>query len=239
MVKDLFTMKKVKMTKEEVQKRVSHFGKPFDTFEWDGEKFVAVYLTNAIGNLVIDFCCIEGVSFEVGSGCALVASSNSKFEAGSDSSIITGGNCSFKLDSKCSVIATDNCIFETGDGCIINVRDNCTFVKLGNNCMVNAGSHCKFDNVGSNCFIKTKDECEVSFASSSILKIGENCKVRVHHDCTLETGFNTEIKTTGFENIAILPWRKKIIQLERETIIKTEKNEKGFVTLKKNLSTSE
>lgn len=233
----------VKMTKEEVQKRVLRYGKPLslDLFKWDDKerRFVAEYLINPIGNLVVDFCCIEGVSFEVGSGCTLIASCNSKFKAGFGSSIITGGNCSFKLDSKCSVIATDNCIFETGDNCVLNVRDNCTFVKLGNNCMVNAGSHCKFNDVGSNCVIKTEDECDVLFASSSLLKTGDNCKIMVHHNCTLETGHNSEIKTTGYDNLVIGPNRKKVIQLKTDTKIKTINNQEGFITLKKVLLHSE
>jgi len=107
------------MTKKEVQKSVSHYGKslPLGKFEWDNK--TKTFSTDA-DNLLLNFSDMDGYTFFTGSHCIF----------------ITGSDCTFTTENDCVFITWDNCIFNTDENCIVIRKDICEVIEIPPHTMI-------------------------------------------------------------------------------------------------------
>ena len=99
----------MKLTKENIQKRVLQNGEPLtlDKFSWDENTRT---FSSVESNLVLDFSGLDNCSFKTGSDCTFDTSYNCTFDTSYNCTFKTSYNCTFKVGSKCVVIRRD--IFE-------------------------------------------------------------------------------------------------------------------------------
>lgn len=101
------------MTKEEVQKRVTHRGEPLDleSFHWDDENSTFI---SGVSDLIMDFADCHYHTFDICDDCI----------------ITTGSGCEFKTGSGC-VFSTDfRSIFKTGANCVVVRKDVFEVIEL-------------------------------------------------------------------------------------------------------------
>ena len=158
-----------KVTKEEVQQRVSQGGKPLAL-----SKFALDAGTNTFSTveseLVIDFSGISNFTFKTGHKCTFSTEFNCTFDTGDDCIFKTGGDCTFNTGRGCS--------FDTGSTCTFNADGNCIF-RTVDNCTFNTGYGCTFI-AGMNCTFHTRGVCTFS--------TGDGCTFTTYSDCTFLAG---------------------------------------------------
>ena len=119
-----------KVTKEEVQQRVSQGGKPLAL-----SKFALDAGTNTFSTveseLVIDFSGISNFTFKTGHKCTFSTEFNCTFDTGDDCIFKTGGDCTFNTGRGCTFNTLGSCTFNTGPVCTFSTLASCTWVAEG------------------------------------------------------------------------------------------------------------
>jgi hypothetical protein len=190
----------MKLTKKDVQKRVSQNGKPLapSKFRWDPK--TKTFSTNE-ANLVIDFNTSYGCTFKTGSRCTFDTGSGCTFDAGNDCTFDTGHDCKFDAGNNCTFKTGYNCTFKTGSRCTFKTGSRCTF-KTGSSCTFKTGFGCTFD-TGSDCTFKT----------------GSSCTFKTGFGCTFDTGSSCTFKTDN-KSVVIRRDEFEIIECDGNKIIK-------------------
>lgn len=174
----------MKLTKLEVQKRVSVSGKPIPLKDFDWCERTKTFRSD-LNCLVVDFNGISDCTFNVGSSCTFRTYYGCTFN--------TFSNCVFNTGSDCVFNTCADCTFKTGSECVFDTARGCTF-DTGSCCIFNTGSYCTF-NTYYNCTFKTGTECVVVRRDTfEAIQLKEGVKTQLHmynvkgyiEDCCLE-----------------------------------------------------
>lgn len=167
----------MKLTKQEVQKRVLYEGTKIKMkyFTWK-ENTNTFY--SELNGLVFEFETINNCTFKTGSDCTFKTGSRCTFDTGSDCVFDTGSDCVFNTGSDCIFNTYSDCIFNTGSNCIFNTRSYCIF-NTRSYCTFDTGSYCTF-NTGSNCTFNTGSDCVIVRRDTfDVIKLKERVKTQL------------------------------------------------------------
>ena len=109
---------------QDIKQRVSLMGKPLDElkFLWDNH---AKTFSSLVDNLVLDFGDLNGITFELGAKCVVVAGDRCTFTGGADNIFNTGHSCVFDAHEGSYVVRRDISEFiELEEGKTIRLNKN-------------------------------------------------------------------------------------------------------------------
>src|SRR5574344_1136756 len=117
------------MNKEEIQQRILQNSKPLplEKFEWDEETKTITAIENC---LVLDFCGVSRITFNVGDSCIIRAGSNNVFNTGNscmfkavwDNIFNTKADCTFYADTHNEFNTSHQCVFNIGGHSTVNIK---------------------------------------------------------------------------------------------------------------------